>query len=460
MSEEENRTHEHESLRERLPEVLALVEEVKGRTGAQADTRTTVDNVGAGPAIEYVTVTIDSGNGNGEKKQTGYFVKRFLEEHEQKHYPFLQTNMRSLRQTEFDLLESYAKAGCNVPTPYVKKGNLLIIQKINGVALETKLLENSEDEAKRIALIDKVGIELDKINERGEDMQEWMLIDSNKKIRDRIIETAKLLKQADKYFTTIAAREDELRALDGKGDAEAKELISTIKNRCDIRFGRFNDFFGVLGRHFRTKKPQLIHGDMTTYHAIIDENEKPWVIDFGKPKFSSAVFDHIPIYFSQDSNLPIKAIEELFIKHLERRSISKDQHDEEIKSLYLGACFSNIGRGSKNRILRTVFPEEAELFESSHPSYRGSIGFYKESIGQILEYLLTDNNKRRFKLEEDYTAIHHFAKMVPEFMPERESSEMPSRENLSRRGYSSEERAPTKSLRPMNLPDSRLPRVS
>lgn len=399
---------ETKNLREKMPEILPLLDEIKGHAGAKIELK--VGNVGSGLATEYVDITLKYEDKDGKTREEGYFVKRFLKEKMQPAFPFLQTDIRgSLQQTEFDLLSGYKDAGCNVSTPCVKTRDILIVKKIKGESLENRLLKNGTDEEKRIALIRKASLYLDKINVEGWRMQGDILT-NNLEIAKRIMRTADLLRQSEKYFTSFVATGEDLRRVKERGE-DGKELIKQIKKECSDNFSIFNSFFEILDRHFSRQGTQLIHGDMTTYHVIFDEDEEPWFIDFGKPKFANVVFDFIPLHFSQDTNLPIKATEEIFREYLDRKYTPKDRIDEEFKSLYLGACFSNIGRGSKNRVLKTAFPNEYSQFVIKHPSYDRSLIFYIDSTREITEHLLS--NKDRFKIEKDaYQSIKNFSGLL------------------------------------------------
>lgn len=398
---------ETKNLKERLLELRPLLDEIKGHAGAKIELK--VGNVGSGPTTEYADIIFRHKNGDGKIREEGYFVKRFPKEKIQVSFPFLQMTASSLRQTEFDLLDSYRDLGCNVPTPYIKTGDIFVIKKIEGESLEKKLLENETDKEKRVALIKKVSLCLNKIHDVGGRIQGDILT-NNLEIAKKIMRTADLLRQSELYFTSLAARKEDLIRVKEMGE-DGKELIKKVKEECSDNFSIFNSFFEILGRHFSRQETQLIHGDMTTYHVIFDESEEPWFIDFGKPKFSNVVFDLIPLYFSQDTNLPIKATEEIFREYLDRKYTPKDRIDEEFKSLYLGACFSNIGRGSKNRILKAVFPDEYSQFVTKYPSYDKSLIFYRNSTRELAEHILDNSDK--FKIEKnDYQSIKNFSDLL------------------------------------------------
>jgi len=407
MAENNKKLDETISLEERMPEIQDILDVIKGQPGAEIS----VKNTGSGPATEYAEITIRSLNGGGKTIEESYFAKRFIREKMLVPFPFLKSG--GIKQSEFDLLYNYKELGCNVPTPIWKKGDVLVARKIDGVGLENKLSENELNEEARISLIKDATAYIDtKFHPDGRRIQGEFL-SHNQDLRDRVMKFADLLQPAGDYFTSFVATGEELVSVK-EGVKEGKELVEEVKKRCKENYSIFNSFFGVIKQHFSKQETQLIHGDMTTYHIMIDKDGKVWIIDLGKAKFSNNGFDLFPLYFSQDTNLPREAIEEMFREHLDKIHVPKDRTNEELKSLYLGGCFSNIGRGSKNRLLRIVFPREYLHFVSKHPSYVHSVSFYKSCTRELIEYVL--NNREKFKVDsEDCGTMKSFLGLLKDF---------------------------------------------
>lgn len=409
MAQDDNMTDNFD-LESRLPELQQGLELLEGQTGTKITTEFT--NIGFGLATEYLKIRLGFTNGGGQERTVDYFVKRLIENKVERYIPFLQANKRTHQQTEFELLNMYRNLGCNVPSPAVKLKNILIMREIAGKSLED-LTGPEGSEEKRAELVEQTIPHIKKINDNGRRIEGYIL-HGNLDVGKKIEETANLLKQSERYFTILAATEEDLRGL--KSKEEEAQLIEQITKKCGSNFSVFNSFFEIINRHFSSQNNQLIHGDMTSYHVIINENGEPWFIDFGKPKNSNVVFDTIPLYFSQDTSLSLKIVEELFRKELDIRGVSKDRIDEEFKSLYLGGCFSNIRRGSKNLTLRVACPNEYALFINKHPSYAYSLGYYKNTAKKLLEGML--KNKDRFKIDrQDYESIKNFLDLSDKFIP-------------------------------------------
>jgi len=404
-------TNGTEQLEERVPEIRALLDAVKGQNGATIEIK--IGNMGSGPATEYADLTITFQNTDGEKHEEVYNVKRFLRDRKPKvPFPFL--NIGGVGPNEYEFIAKYNEAGCNVPVPCVKKGDFFITKKIIGTGLELKLLENKDDERARINLIKETTRCVNSLHKGGVRIQGDIL--QNQQMAKKIIKCADLLSASEQYFVSLAAKEEDLVSVKERGE-DGQQLIEKVKQKCSENFSIFNEFFGgVLNEHFKRQETQLIHGDMTTYHAMIDTNGEVWLLDLDKPKFSNPVFDLAPLYFSQDTNLPAKAGEHIFRKHLSSIHTPHDRIDEEVKSFYLGGCFSNIGRGSKNRVLRVAYPDEYLMFIGKHPSYAQSVDFYKNCTHELIEHVL--NNRKRFRIDRgDYQTMNNFLKLLPQFIP-------------------------------------------
>ncbi len=407
---------------ELIPEIVPILDAISGQSGAKVE----IEQAGSTPNMEYFEIKLSYENEKGEDKEENYFVKRFLKKRRGTMANFFQSKIGNIQDTENEILSRYKNAGCRVPSPYIKiKNNTLILEMIKGDDLEKRLLENKDKEDERASLIEKVSLALSDLHNAGRKIQGGIF--TSKKTADKyilnILDSGSLIKRADYYFTALAADEKDLIKIRDQENG-TEELVDKTKGKYKDNLPTFNSFFENLEKYFSTQETQLIHGDMTTYHAVIDKDEEPWFIDFGKPKFSHIVFDIAPLYFSQDTNLPFERIEEIFIKYLERESmnltgttgkLSKDRITEEIKAMYLGGFFSNIRRGAKNRFSRIVFPEEYSWFIEKHPSYADSLSFYKSSTYEGIEYFL--RNKDRFKIdEESYKAMGNFLGPLEQFL--------------------------------------------
>ncbi len=406
-----------EQIGARISEIRSLLDTIKGQVGAAIELR--VNNMGSGAATEYADLTITSTNSDGKSLEEAYNVKRFLKE-KKPEVPFPFLDIGGVGPNEFEFIVKYHEAGCSVPIPCIRKGDLFITRKIDGEGLELKLIKNKDDERARMGLIEDTIVCVDDFHKGGVRIQGDIL--QNQQMAKRIIKCADLLSISEEYFVSLAATEEDLVKVK-EGKKEAKQLIEEVKQKCSGNFSTFNAFFGIFNEHFKRQETQLIHGDMTTYHAIFDKDGKVWLLDLDKPKFSNPVFDQTSLFFSQDTNLPTRAVEGIYRKHLDRIHTPRDRVGEEVKSLYLGGSFSNIGRGSKNRVLRIAYPREYLMFVGKHPSYAQSVPFYQQSTQELVEHVL--ENKERFRINrEDYKTMKDFLKLLPQFIPSKQGCPM------------------------------------
>lgn len=407
---------------EMIEEVVPIVNAISGQHGAEIR----ITQAGSTPNTEYFQIELEYSDRDGSQKEEAYFVKKFLKSKENGTMAnFFQAKVGSVQKTENEILNRYKELGCKVPSSLVKvKEDILILERIKGEDLETKLLQNARNEDERSSLIEKTSSAIGNLHDAGRRIQGTIFTSGTTDGRSTvsILKSADLMKRADYYFVALAADADDLVGVKDKRNG-TEELITKVKAKCNDNFHTFNCFFAGLSEHFSRQETQLIHGDTTTYHVIVDKEGEPWFIDFGKPKFSHVVFDLAPLYFSQDINLQLGRIENIFAEYLKqesinltgRRELSSEIVDRELKSLYYGACFANIRRAAKNRFSRVVFPEEYKWFIDKHPSYADSMSYYKKSTKEIIEHLLKKGE--RFQIDpESRNSLSKFLAPLDQFL--------------------------------------------
>lgn len=407
------------SLSERIDELIPLLGTVIGRASS-LEVKT--EPAGSTPNSEYFELELKYSDEEGKEREEKYHIKRFLQQNRQgKVASFFSAKRGNIQAVENEILNRYKEEGCNVPSSYVKAGeDILILESIRGEKLEKKLVENRADEEKRKNLIERTSLKLADLHHAGRKIQ-GNILDT------QILRSTELMQRSALYCAVICASEEDLVKMAKEGNGNS-EIIKTIKNKHQYTFSKFNKFFEIFAEHFSSQETQLIHGDMATYHVIFDVNETPWFIDFGKPKFSNIVFDLAPLYFSQDTALPIEAIEEVFLKYLERENMNltgqktsklpKERFIGKFKSLLYGDCFENIRRGSKSRFLRVVYPKEYSQFIKAHPSYKNSMPYYKKSTLDVIEYLL--KRQDGFKInKEQGEHIKQISRLLEHYDPNK-----------------------------------------
>jgi hypothetical protein len=342
---------------------------------------------------------------NGKEGQQTFHIKKFspLEGVHGRVLRFFYPKSNSA--LESGVLEKYREEGAPVPIPYKKGGGFLITEDVAGNPLEERFQELKDDPEARESLVAKSSNALCDLHETGRNIQ------FNYLNHREVSRTADLLGISELYCGVFCAEDDELKAMADMRNDSSDDILKEIKIRRKEVFSTFNRFFGIIDQHFSSQKSQLIHGDITTYHILEDPEGGIWFIDFGRPKLANPAFDLAPLYFSQDTNLSLEAIERVYQGYIERerRNLidaplesslpepTRETVDNKLKSLYLAGLFMDIRRASRSRFLKIVHPDEYQRFVESHPSYEGSSLYYKSSIMDISEKLLQQN--RRFGIE-------------------------------------------------------------
>ena len=304
---------------------------------------------------------------------------------------------RKPARNECEIMDLYRKGGANVPRPHShhEEPGIIIMEDMGKNSLERCLMEEGLEERKR--LVSLALDELGNFHRVGRQIQRDVLRELPHSIDPERMES-----KAKKYFAVLTASEEEIR----EGDVNYRNP----KGWKDF-WRRFEPSVmeGIRG------EAQLIHGDMTTYHVFINENEEEseeaWIVDLGNPDFNLATFDDAPLIFSQDSRIPIEDVKDVYIPHLEKSRLAdvkggsragfyREAKLRHLESLFNTAILANLRRSSKARILEVKYPDSTfEDFVSQHPTYRGCRSFYHRSTLQVVDYLL--ENSRNYGFSEE-----------------------------------------------------------
>lgn len=376
-----------------LPMLCDLVGEV-------TDLRVNPSPINSTLTTDYFTLCLSYKQNGDQRKQT-FHVKRFLDLPKVHGKVLKFFYPKSNAPLEHEVLERYREAGSPVPQPHSRGGNLLITEEVEGVSLESSLEGSVNNESRRVSLVTNASNGLCDLHQTGRKIQFNFLQNPE------VAKTADLLEISELYCGVFCAEDDELRAMATMGNGSADGTLREVKKRKKEVFNIFNNFFGIIDEHFSSQDCQLIHGDITTYHIVQDKREGIWFIDFGRPKVANPAFDLAPLYFSQDADIPLAAIEDIYRGYIdrERRNLlqaepgqsipepSEEMVDVKLKSLYLAGSFMDIRRASRTRFLKIVHPGEYQGFIDSHPSYGDSSMYYRNSILEVSERLLKEQER-------------------------------------------------------------------
>jgi len=397
-----------ELIAEITPDIFS---EVSGQPGATLNID--IRNHGVTPTIEYLILTVTAPTG---KIDRSFLVKRALSQAKKNELTDIIYGVScNTFKIEHALLGRYIKGGCIVPAPIGQaKSKILLAEMIEGDFLDKRLYEARNNEDARAALVEKTILSLCDFHGVGRNVQGDIFLHTDP---NEITRKGDIMGRAEHYFLVLSARnknflDDVKMSSNGNGS-----LLERIRDNCRKNFDIFKDYFEVVKKS--SQDSQLIHGDMTTYHVIINKDEQIGFIDLGKPKFLPVDYDTTNIYFSQDANLPIDRIRELNIRYLERvaekitgqKRLNEETEPGKFKSLLLASAFSNIRRGTKSRVLRLGLPDQYQRLVENHPTYADAESYYKDSTLLINRYLISNSTQLGVS-EYEIGAISRLSQMI------------------------------------------------
>lgn len=330
---------------------------------------------------------------NGETTNTGSVISKSFIGDEEVGFERPDIKKNTL-QMEADLMREYEEKNANVPRLYPSRNNILIMEDLGKNSLEKRI--NGENEKERVRLTTLAIRELAYLHKMGREIQgeffkKYNVAKNKANLEDR----------ARRYFADLSSSREQIR-----------EGQTNYSNPAGWRKSFFPVFENTVLDNI-SGEDQLIHGDMTTYHLFFVQNgegeEKIYTVDFGNPKFDLVCFDNAPIVFSQDTNIPIEKVEDVFIPYLEEKArlegfkgssrlLYKGEVSRNVKKILNVGIFENLRRSAKSKVLQNKFPEIYRGFIETHPTYEGCRSHYQKSTSEIIDFLR--ENSSRFELSD------------------------------------------------------------
>tara|TARA_Y100000310_G_scaffold38780_1_gene36293 strand:- start:1579 stop:2784 length:1206 start_codon:yes stop_codon:yes gene_type:complete len=314
---------------------------------------------------------------SGNKKHS-CFIKRFVSGYFER--PGVSMAYRRPRtrthpaKIESSFLNAFRDEGCAVPSSFVRRSlvtstdflerNFLVMEDCGTTSLEETLRDKSTEEQEQVLAklapyqvnFSLAGIKL-----------------ARKIVRGKHTFTADAIKRMSRDIEEgVRYRFNYWRP--GASDKEQEEFFKKVKPVIDIIEGRPN---------------QVILGDVSTYHIVVDQNKSPWWIDIEKIRNGDRTQDLAGLYLSPEVKLSYSAIERLLrnFHGKETDALYKEGLDKHVQSLdrILGTfCAAGLEeawrRGTKIREFKSAFPELYEQFIDMHPGFKGAFESYRQRL--------------------------------------------------------------------------------
>jgi len=291
---------------------------------------------------------------------------------------------------EYRLLKLFWDAGIRVPKPVPystpPEDNVLIMEDLGSNTIEKEM--RTADKTGQTRLLKKVLSAMLKFHNTASQIQYQVMQQSPA----RIVTSSLPFRRALRYYSTLLTPEI---------------TLSTNRMVKVSRDEQFMKAFEVVAENV-SGDAQLVHGDMTLYHAMMvpragksDEDEVA-LLDLGSPKFLPITSDIAQVLFAPGvNNLNLEEKVNLFEEYVENRllapttsgflglgkgSATPDYLKEQVKRFMFSVIFESLRAPAKLKSL-ALSPRRYEAFLNEHPNY-GCVNHYIETARQAGAYMI------------------------------------------------------------------------